>query len=166
MNTKNRLPYIFVNVILMTLILSSCTSNIPEECFGVYRNEPIQSSFMNSILNNQYYYLIDNEQTSPVVMTETSWENGVRDPSFYIVSYDVIDIEEIKTDVYKINLIESGKDGSIYENEIEINTVTKKLYTTKGSTGTGLDKLELIRTSEKSCNKSENKDCNPLWWQY
>jgi len=151
---------------IMTLSLSSCTTNIPEECFGVYKNEPVQSSFMNSILNTQYYYLIDNEQTSPVVMTETSWENGGGDPSFYIISYEVIDVEEIETNVYKVILVETGKDGSAYENVIEINTITKKLYTKKGSTGTGLDNLELIWTSEKSCNKSDNKDCNPLWWQY
>lgn len=155
-----------ITISITALILTSCTSNIPEECFGVYKNEPVQSSFMNSIFNNQYYYLIDNEQTSPVVMTETSWENGVGDPSFYSISYEVIDVEEIETDVYKVNLVETGKDGAAYENEIVINTVTKKLYTKKGSTGTGLDKLELIWTSEKSCNKSDNKDCNPLWWQY
>ena len=65
---------------------------------------------------------------------------------------------------YNINLIEKGKDGSVYENEIEINTISKNLYTTKGSTNTDKNRLELIWTSDKSCNKSNDKTCNPLWW--
>lgn len=157
-----------LTICIAALILSSCTSNIPEECVGVYKNEPVQSSFMGRVFKNQYYYLIDNEKPSPVVVTETSWEYGVREPSFHVESYEVIGVEEIETNVYKIILVETGKDGSVYENEIEINTSTKKLYTPKGSHGTGADKLELIWTSEQSCidTKSDNKDCNPLWWQY
>lgn len=97
-------------------------------------------------------------------MTKTFWENEVKDPNFSIVTFEIIDVEEIGAAVYKINLLETRKDGTTHKKEIEINTVTGKLHTTEGSTGTKKDKLELFWSSDKPCTKSNNRDCNPLWW--
>ena len=145
------------------LTLSSCSNEIPEECFGLYSMEPIE---MNSKYIGphtlQVYYSIHMEQTDPVVYMENAWVGNEIEANHSIEGFELIDCEEKEEGVYVIKF-SAGKEGS-YVNELTVDVNSNTLRTTKSSGDR--EYLELTRTSSDICNESKDRKCNPLWWQY
>ena len=145
------------------LTLSSCSNEIPEECFGLYSMEPIEVNLKYigpSTL--QVYYSIHMGQTDPVLYMENTWVGNEIEPNHHLKGFELIDCEEKEEGVYVIKFSE-GKEGS-YVSELTVDVNSNTLRTTKASGD--LEYLELTRTSSDICSESKDRKCNPLWWQY